>query len=377
MGNLKATANQEIKKHNRSKIFGLFLQQQTLSRREIQQQLDFSLPTIGQNLAELLAEGLICEAGSVANTGGRHAATYSIVKDARVAVGVDITGHYTTVVLVDLLGGIIARSKSKVLFECSDAYYSQLARMVQEIVAENKISPEMVLGVGIGLPGLTDATNSKIVYGKILDFGGATSAEFGRHIPYPVTLYNDADAACFAEMFEDNGSSKNGFYFMLSTHVGGAVFINGSVYVGDELRSGEVGHMIIHPDGKNCYCGSQGCLDPYCCASNLTSVSDGDIDIFFQMLDAGYPQAQALWEAFLDNLVLAVKNVRMLFNCQIILGGYIGAKMDAHLEALKRKLDTYNTFDNNYDYLVVCRCRNEAIATGAALNHIAPFLESV
>ena len=367
--------NQAIKTSNRSRIFNLFLEKGLLSRRDVQMSLDLSLPTITQNLGHLLDEGLICESGSIANTGGRNATTYALVKAARVAIGVDITNHYIIVVLVDLAGKIVAKSKAKVLFDRSDSYYQKLADMIEKILRENSIADELVLGVGIGLPGLTDGNNHKIVYGKILDFDGVTSDEFGKYIQFPVTIHNDANAACFAELFSEKDGVNNGFYIMLSTNVGGAVFINGSVYIGDALRSGEVGHLIIHPEGRRCYCGCQGCLDPYCSAINLTSISDGDIDIFFQMLDLGNADAHDRWEAFLGDLALAIKDVRMLFNCNIILGGFIGAKMGKHLDTLKRMMSAYSTFDNNFDYIVICKYQDEAIASGAALSHIVPFIQ--
>ena len=73
----------------------------------------------------------------------------------------------------------------------------------------------------------------------------------------------------------------------------------------------------------------------------------------------------------------AVANIRMLFDCDIIIGGYVGSYIDAHMGDLKKALEDRTTFDENPDYLRPCRYKTEAIATGAALNYISAFLDSI
>ena len=113
----KKTANIEIKQRNRTNIYQLLRKQGELSRQEIVMALQLSLPTVTQNLAELQAEGLVTEAGTIGNTGGRRAKTYSIVRDARTAIGIDVTKHHVTAVAVDLNGAIIAKTRTKLTFE--------------------------------------------------------------------------------------------------------------------------------------------------------------------------------------------------------------------------------------------------------------------
>lgn len=367
-----------IKEANRSRIYHLLRRNSALSRRDIQIELNLSLPTITQNIVDLMNEGLVCQSGNVGNTGGRRAGTYSLVKDARLAVGLDITKYHITAVVLDLSNNIVAKIRMSETFEATDAYYKMLGNVVDKIIKDNNINPNSVLGVGIGLPGLTNGENSKIVYGKILDFGTGTKEAFSSYINYDVLLFNDANAACFAELSElDSSSTKNGFYIMLSNNVGGAVFINNSVFLGDDLRSGEVGHIPVHPGGELCYCGQRGCLDSYCSATVLTKISNGDLDRYFSMLDAEDPEALRIWDKYLDDLVIAIRTVRMLFDCPVILGGYVGARMGKHIDTVKQKANANNTFDSNSDYVYTCRFKNESIAAGAALRFISDFVSGV
>ena len=80
-----------IKKINHSKIYHMiYRESKGVSKQEIMCRLGLSLPTVTQKLEELQAEGLVQDAGAADSTGGRRARAFSIVKDARLAVGLDI-----------------------------------------------------------------------------------------------------------------------------------------------------------------------------------------------------------------------------------------------------------------------------------------------
>ncbi len=371
------TANKKIKKTNRSQIFNLLYKKDSLSKRDIQLQLGLSLPTVTQHLTDLLNEGLIFQNGYMRNTGGRNAITYSFKDDAKLAIGLDITRHHITAVVINLQGAVIAQLRIRYTFERTDTYLRRLGEVVNQIISENAIDISRVLGVGVGFPGLTNASYDRIVYGKILDIEDSTTEDYSRYINFPVRIFNDANAACDIELYSTTNTKPNGFYIMLSNNVGGAIFINDSVYTGDDFRSGEIGHLNIHPGGLRCYCGQRGCVDPYCSATVLTAISDGNLNQFFELLEQGDQTAQSIWSAYLQHLALAIRNVRVLFDCPIIIGGYVGAYIDKYLDELKQILDTYNSFDKNSDYVVACKYKTESIAAGAALYFVKKFLSAI
>ena len=76
--------------------------------------------------------------------------------------------------------------------------------------------------------------------------------------------------------------------------------------------------MIIHPGGRRCYCGKRGCLDAYCSALSLMSDPDGHLEDFFEDLERGEKSAVAKWDAYLDDLEIAVTNIRMIFDLSLI-----------------------------------------------------------
>lgn len=372
----KKTANIEIKQKNRTNIYQFLRKSGKLSRQDIVSALQLSLPTVTQNLAELQAEGLVEEAGTIGNTGGRRAKTYSIVSDARTAIGIDVTKNHVTAVAVDLNGAIISKMRTKLRFERSEAYYRRLGEIIDTLIAEGKMDRGRVLGVGIGVPGLITLDNQTVFYGVILNFTGATCEEFSQFIPFNTALFNDANAAGFAETWT-NPDIKNAFYIMLSNNVGGAIYINNRQYTGENIRAGEVGHIIIEPDGLLCYCGQRGCVDRYCAATVLSSLTDGNLSMFFERLRTGDNAARKLWDEYLRHLATTVINIRMLFDCPIIIGGYVGEYIDDYLPDLKALIAGRSSFENNADYIMPCRYKTEAIAAGAALNYVYGFLSQI
>lgn len=316
------------------------------------------------------------ESGSQGHTGGRRAKTYSMVPDARIAVGLDVTRNHITAVAVDLTGAVVTTARHRIAFESSDAYYRRVGSIVASMVSDSGFHSEQILGVGIGVPGLVTSDGKTVFFGKILNFTGTTSDDFSRYLPYRTMLFNDANAAAFSEIWMRR-DLKNVFYLMLSNNIGGSVVINGEVYAGDTLKSGEVGHIPIVPGGRPCYCGQSGCVDAYLAATELSGLADGNLSSFFQGLRNGNQDFGTVWDSYLEHLAVTVNIVHVLFDCPIILGGYVGEYIEPFMPALREKASVKNSFSPDASYLSVCSYKTEAIAAGAALNFISEFVDSI
>ena len=85
----------------------------------------------------------------------------------------------------------------------------------------------------------------------------------------------------------------------------------------------------------------------------------------------------SVWENYMYYLSIAVNNIRMLFDCKVILGGYVGPYLEDYLEELKDMAAKRNTFENNAEYLSVCQVKKEALALGSALPFIHEFWKAL
>lgn len=368
-------SNMDVKKRNRANTLRCVLTCDRISQMELTQRLGLSWPTVLQNVKELSELGLIQEVGSYESTGGRKAKAYAPVRDARLALGLDITRNHVSVVLVDLSGQVVRSIRRTCPFSLEDSYAQELGSMVQKFV-ETYADVERILGVSISLPGIVVEDESVLRYSHILGIHDISTEFFCRYIPYPCRFTNDANAAGLAEIYGE-ANAGNLVYLSLSNSVGGSILNNGALYTGNHLRAGEFGHNTLVPGGRHCYCGKDGCLDAYCSAKVLSDHTEGNLAAFFDRLRAGDVQMKEIWQEYLNYLSVAVNNLHMSFDCDVIVGGYVGAFLEEFGGPLRALLEERNTFRRDSSYLRFCRYRLEASAVGAALMQVEAFIQGL
>jgi len=366
----------DIKKINRNIIYRFLYRREPISIQEIAHQLKLSLPTVTHNIKELQERDLVMDMGLFESTGGRKAKAIAYNPAARYSIGLDVTKNHVGIVIIDLSGNVINHVRTKFPFQNTDEYFIGVGALVQSFIADNGIPGDKILGVGIALPAILSQDNQYVSYATVIDFKGGRVDRFAERIPYPCVLSNDANAAGFAELWFE-GNIQNVVYLSLNNSVGGSIIIGKQIYTGENQRSGEFGHMTIVPDGDTCYCGKTGCVDVYCSAKVLSDSTDGNIAEFFRLLKLGREPQTTLWNQYLNHLVIVVNNLRMLYDCNVIIGGYAGAYMDDYLEQIREIAARRNTFEQDGSYLQICRYKLEATAVGAALQIVERYINSI
>lgn len=386
----RSTNSVEVKRQNRNRVFRYVNGQTETSMPEISAALDISGPTVLTIVNELKEEGVLREAGELKSTGGRKAKAIASVKDVKYAIGIDLTTNHISITYTDLSGKALKHERIRKRFVYSNEYLDELAEIIDEFIKKNAIPEEKILGIGISLPCIVDKEEQIITYSNALGIYNVACNEWTEHFKYPAVLLNDANCAAIAESVVHSGCG-NMVYLMLSNTVGGAVlFENGiaktvgstnletvNMYQGDNWRSAEFGHMVIHPEGRICYCGKKGCLDAYCSALRLANHTDGKLEDFFAGLDAGNEEFEKIWEEYLENLAIAIDNLRMCFDCEIIIGGYVGNLIGPYIPKLRQMVAEKNLFGHDGNYIRACDYRSEASALGAAIKLIEDFIETI
>ncbi len=372
----KKITNIEVKKRNRNEVFRYICKQETVSNPEISYQLKISLPTATQITKELLAEGLLEEKGELQSTGGRRAKALSAVVNARLAVGLDITKNHMTMALTNIVGEILKYERISKPYVSGESYYRQASETLETFLEESGVDKGKILGVGISFPGIIDVEQEMITYSHILGVEAVPFDAVSAFFSYPCYFINDANAGAYAEGFHHDGA-VHFFYLSLSNTVGGAIFNGNELIQGRNFRCGEVGHMTVVIDGENCYCQKRGCLDAYCAAWHLSDAADGNLERFFALLDQGDAEAAKIWDSYTDYLAIAVNNIHMLLDCDIVLGGYVGSHMGTHLQELWNKVAVRNTFGEKEPFVKACNYKVAAAALGAALKVIETFVSQI
>lgn len=370
--------NMEVKKNNRNRIFRYILRSGQISNPDIAYALKISLPTVTQNTKELLERGLVQEMGELQSTGGRRAKALAAAADFRLAVGLDITQNHIGLLLTNLKGEILKYERLQLTYCAKDRYYQEINARLERFLEESsqKDVKEKILGIGISFPGIVNPEQKMITYSHVLRERHLPLEKVSRFFDYPCVFLNDANAGAYAEGIQGDRQERF-FYLSLSNTVGGAVFDSRQLTQGENFRCGEVGHMTIIPEGEQCYCGKAGCLDVYCSAKKLADLADGKLELFFEALNRGETQAVSAWETYTSYLAMAVNNIHMILDCDVILGGYVGSWAEPYLAGIQRKVSARNTFEEDGTYVRACRYKVGAAALGAAMQVIEAYIEQV
>lgn len=342
-----------------------------VTRNDVIQECGFSLPTVLQKIKELKESGLIAEVGQSESSGGRKAKIISIIRDSRLALGINITSHHLEMVLVGLDGAILNKERIRINFKPSYTYYELLWEKLEKFLSKNVDDTEKILGIGVSLPAVLDNGNRIIRKSHAFQLENYSLKDLETVLPYPVIFENDANAAAFSEKRFRTGTA---FYLLLNDTVGGSFSVNGKPYGGINNKSSEIGHMIFIPDGKLCHCGKKGCVDGYCSAKIL---GGGDLPEFFSSLESGNEENQLIWSDYLKNLSVVISNIRMLNDCEIIVGGYVGGYMEKYLSILQQLTMQYDYLDKDALFIHCGKYRWEASAYGVAFKLIHQFFSTV
>lgn len=143
-----------------------------------------------------------------------------------------------------------------------DSVISQIEKGVSEILKTNN----KLLGIGIGTPGAV--IKKKGTVENPPNFKNWESVPLGSIIKKKfntkVYVENDANAAAIGEMIFGAGKKLDYFIMVtLGTGVGGGIIIDRKIYRGQSGAAGEFGHVSIDENGKQCNCGSKGCIETY------------------------------------------------------------------------------------------------------------------
>ncbi len=360
--------------NNRSRIARFILREGSASKPEIASSLKLSMPTVLQSVKDLMDGGVIEEVGEYESTGGRKAKALSVVPDIRYGVGMDITANHVSFVLIDLKGDVLHHKRMRQAYQHSPAYYQSVRDNLDLFIQETGADPAKLLGTGISLPGIIDRSANLLVKSHSLNVENISLQVISQYFDQTPAYENDASAAAMAEL---RHHSRDAVYLSLSNTVGGAIYMNHTLYAGDHFRSGEFGHMVLIPGGRTCYCGKKGCVDAYCSAKVLSDRAGGSLEGFFENLEAREPEAEALWDRYTDHLAIVISNLRMGFDCDIVLGGYVGGFLKPYLARLGHRVLEYNRFDRDFSYIRVCRYAREASAVGVALTFAEQYLDRI
>jgi glucokinase len=117
--------------------------------------------------------------------------------------------------------------------------------------------------IGFGIPSLMDRDRAFSRECVHLPLAGVPFRDLmSERLDRPVVVDNDANCALLAEARAGAAQGARGALLLtLGTGIGGGVLVDGAIYRGPGGSAGELGHVVVEVDGRECPCGNRGCLE--------------------------------------------------------------------------------------------------------------------
>lgn len=259
-------------------------------------------------------------------------------------IGIDLGGTNLRVALVDDKGTIISEQECRTEPEKGPDYVIRnIADMIHSVKGDYSIS-----GVGIGSPGpLNPKTGIIIEPPNLTGWSNVPIvAALSKTIGLPVTLDNDANAAALAEATIGAGAAHESvFYITVSTGIGGGLIIGKKVFQGAQGYAGEIGNMIVSPNGRKHSNLNPGALEALASGTAISNIGQEKLGItggaaeVFRLAEEKNSVAQQIIDEALEFLAIGIANLAHSINPEVfVLGGGVMKSEKQVLGPLREKV---------------------------------------
>ncbi|WNI30165.1 ROK family protein [Streptomyces sp. ITFR-6] len=235
---------------------------------------------------------------------------------------------------------------------------------------------ESALAAGVAVPGIVDAENGVALFSANLGWSDIPMRRLlGERLGVPVALGHDVRTGGLAEGRIGAGRGADRFVFIpLGTGIAGAIGIGGSIEAGAHGSAGEIGHIVIRPDGPDCSCGQRGCLETLASAAAVSrawAIASGDPKAdaadCAKAVESGDPAALAVWHDAVDALAAGLVTALTLLDPRtLIIGGGLAEAGETLFTPLRAAVEERITFQK-LPHIVPAALGDTAGCLGAGL----------
>ena len=374
----------EVRQRNRAQALRSIILSGQTSRAVLARESGLSVASVTNLVSELISEGLVIEAGSVASSGGRPVTLLAPNPAGAYFLGADVGERGVAVELFDLSMARVDREfRGGREGETPATIATDLDEAMHALRDRNPAAWERIVGIGLGLPGIveSDPSGSQVLYAQSLGWDPVPIADLiSRDIP--VFAENGAKTQAMAELWDGAARGvEEALVVLLGRGVGLGIVSNGELAHGLTSSAGEWGHLKIERGGRRCRCGGHGCVEAYVGADAILQSwreAGGRFEgsgwrALGELLDAdrdGDPVASRVVSELVATLGSALGGLVNLTNpARVIIGGWVGLRL---MESLAERIDAairaeaLNRPGGQFE-LFACRFGGDTVALGAAI----------
>ncbi|WP_055563559.1 ROK family protein [Streptomyces atriruber] len=354
-----------------------------MSRQALGPATGLSSGSVSNVVAELTADGILEEAGSVESDGGRPRTLLRVAPSSGRLIGVDVGETRVRVEAFDLALTELARTERPLADSGHDVetIVRHIAEGVAEVAAEAGIergTPHAattgaprgaLIGVGVGVPGIVDRddTGGTVVHGQTIGWDAVPLEHMLREsirLPADTAYFvdNGARALGQAEMWFGGGrGARDAAIVLIGSGVGACVVTGGVIHGGARGGPAEWGHLTVSVRGRRCRCGARGCLEAYAGAEALLARwqeaggalppgADEETGVS-ALLAAAHPRdggapdpvAVTVLDETAEYLGAGISDLVNLFGPErVLIGGWAGLQLGPHLlPAVRQYAEAY------------------------------------
>lgn len=252
---------------NLALVLGEVARTSPVSRAQVAARTGLTKSSVSGLVSDLIAAGLIEESAPAATERGRPATALDLAPEGIAGLGLEVNVDYLAAMVTDLTGvpryhHVVRRDNRGREVDEVVADLVDLARTAARSAASQGLP---LSGTCVAVPGLT--VGGTVVRTPNLGWARVDLADaVGEDTGLDVDLENEANLAALGEMWfggheHDRAPLRDFVHVSGEIGIGGGIVIDGEVFRGAHAGAGELGHVVVAPDGPRCGCGGHGCLE--------------------------------------------------------------------------------------------------------------------
>ena len=233
-------------------------------------------------------------------------------------VCLDIGGTKVLGVIFNEKGEIIHRLKKRTKENGDDTANIEqiIINTVKEMLEEAKLKKSDINAISAGAPGVSDSASGIVLFTPNLpwrnyDIRTPIEKKFGAKF----YIGNDVNLGVLGEYKYGIAQGYNNVVGVFpGTGMGGGIIVNGELYTGTGFKAGEIGHMVLDPEGPLCGCGQRGCFESFSSKKGMSAyitqqVSRGRESYLSDKIENGVFRSKYLKKALKMNDKVAMEAV--------------------------------------------------------------------
>lgn len=249
-------------------LFWHIYDHQRCLRHDLSDRFGTSAATISRAVGLLLAKGLVTETAADVACAGRKPLCLEVNPKLTTLLGLEIDADRVTAVVTDVSGTLLGRGA--VRSDANQGFGAVLRagrQAVSRALDDARVTRRQIDHLGVGHPGDLDPQRGRcVLWHNVTGWRDVPlRSKLQEAFRMEVTLDDRSRAIALAERrtSPEDGKHPNAMYVQVGTGIGMGIFVDGRLYRGATQAGGEIGNLVIDPDGALCSCGKRGCVEAY------------------------------------------------------------------------------------------------------------------